>query len=540
MDERQAEPKTERSKHRSITKRVIITGNLELTRPAHFGNGDSDELTDIPLLMDEPLLADDEDSTEENAGKRAVITGASLAGALRNYLRERELGYEVVSPPLDPQKPDIADWRAAENALLAAQLFGSYRGTPDGDQSPLIVDDAFSVTRGLPDVELRDGVKLDAGTRTAEEKKKYDYQLLTAGTKFKLRFELLLDNDEAANVRRMKALAIALRGLGGRKLENGQFEDGEIRLGARKRRGFGCCRVMNWEVTTYDLTRPDDLFAWLASDYKNKVEWKLEHTPKEVQGDDILALLNVAQIEGRLDFREDFEIEADFEIDGSVMIRSGFDDQHRGPDTVHLKTKPHIGKAAKSILSGTSMAGAVRHRALRIANTLAANHDTREFINYMFGPEKIGSGDTPFASRVLINEEFISDGQSLVQTRIKIDRFTGGTIESALLEEAPHFGGKVKLRMSLRNPEDDEVGLLMLVFKDLWLGDLPLGGESSIGRGRLRGVNAVIRRKRQGKTEIIEMTEDAQTGHIKLSDEKMVSELEACVSKLNRKLVEAA
>ncbi len=540
MDERQTKPKTERSKHRSITKRIIITGDLELTRPAHFGNGDDDDLTDMPLLVDEPLLADDEDSTEENVGRRAVITGASLAGALRNYLREREIGYEVVSPPLDPQKPDIADWRAAENALLAAQLFGGYRGTPDGDQSPLIIDDAFSVTRGLPDVELRDGVKLTATTRTAEEKKKYDYQLLAAGTRFKLRFELLLDDDQRKNERRLKALAIALRGLGGRKLENGQFEDGEIRLGARKRRGFGCCRVMNWEVTTYDLTKPNDLFAWLAVDYKDKDGWKLEHTPKAISGDDIFALLNVAPSEGSLDRREDFEIEADFEIDGSVMIRSGFDDQHSGPDTVHLKTKPRTGESAKSVLSGTSIAGAVRQRALRIANTLAANPDARKFIDNVFGPEEIKSGITPFASRVLINEEFINGGQSLVQTRIKIDRFTGGTIESALLEEAPHFGGAVKLRISLRNPEDNEIGLLLLVLKDLWLGDMPLGGESSVGRGRLRGVKAVIRRKRQGNTETIEMTEDAQTGRITLSDEKMAGELEECVSALNRKLMEAA
>ncbi len=540
MNQAQEQPQTERARHRYISKRIVVTGQLELTRPAHFGNGDDDDLTDMPLLIDEPLLADDEDSIEENAGKRAVITGASLAGALRNYLRERELGYEVVSPPLDPQKPDIADWRAAENALLAAQLFGGYRGTPDGDQSPLIIDDAFSVTRGLPEVELRDGVKLTAKTRTAEEKKKYDYQLLAAGTKFNLRFELLLDDDQQKNERRLKALAIALRGLGGRKLGNGQFEDGEIRLGARKRRGFGCCRVMNWEVTTYDLTKPNDHFAWLAADYQDKDGWKPEHTPKAIAEDDIFALLNVAPSEGNLDCREDFEIEADFEIDGSVMIRSGFDDQYSGPDTVHLKTKPHTGKGAMSVLSGTSIAGAVRQRALRIANTLAANHDAREFIDDLFGPENIGAGDTPFASRVLINEEFINDGQSLVQTRIKIDRFTGGTIESALLEEAPHFGGKVKLRMSLRNPEDDEVGLLLLVLKDLWLGDLPLGGESSIGRGRLRGVKSVIRRKRQSKTETIEMTEDAQTGRIKLSDEKMASELEECVSALNRKLMEAA
>ena len=34
--------------------------------------------------------------------------------------------------------------------------------------------------------------------------------------------------------------------------------------------------------------------------------------------------------------------------------------------------------------------------------------------------------------------------------------------------------------------------MLLLLLKDLWTGDLPLGGESSIGRGRLRGLEAKL------------------------------------------------
>ncbi len=36
------------------------------------------------------------------------------------------------------------------------------------------------------------------------------------------------------------------------------------------------------------------------------------------------------------------------------------------------------------------------------------------------------------------------------------------------------------------------MGLLLLVLKDLWTEDLPLGGESSVGRGRLRGQKATL------------------------------------------------
>lgn len=41
-------------------------------------------------------------------------------------------------------------------------------------------------------------------------------------------------------------------------------------------------------------------------------------------------------------------------------------------------------------------------------------------------------------------------------------------------------------------PTDRDVGLLLLLLKDLWSGDLPLGGAASIGHGRLRGVEATL------------------------------------------------
>ena len=70
-------------------------------------------------------------------------------------------------------------------------------------------------------------------------------------------------------------------------------------------------------------------------------------------------------------------------------------------------------------------------------------------------------------------------------------------------------GTRLRLELSLRQPAvadrvDDakreaeaqtrraEIGLLLMLLKDLCSGDLPLGGETGVGRGRLRGVNAVL------------------------------------------------
>ncbi len=63
---------------REITGRTLITGRLVLETPAHFGNGDIVGVTDMPLLCD------------PRDGVTPLLTGASIAGALRSYLREVE------------------------------------------------------------------------------------------------------------------------------------------------------------------------------------------------------------------------------------------------------------------------------------------------------------------------------------------------------------------------------------------------------------------------------------------------------------------
>lgn len=219
---------TDRTSHRSIVERWVIKGTLVLQTPAHFGNGDADPLTDMPLLLDE-------------AHGNPLLPGTSIAGALRNYLREREYGYGE------------AEAKDSQTSLL----FGSPRVTDeDGAQSPLIIDDAKGTSAGF---ELRDGVAIDPETRTAADDKKFDMQLLAAGSTFDLRFELAVGKGKASQQLR-DALFTALHGL----------EQGDITLGARKRRGFGQVTVKDWQVFKFDLTTKDGLIHWLGFEHDLK------------------------------------------------------------------------------------------------------------------------------------------------------------------------------------------------------------------------------------------------------------------------------
>ena len=106
-------------------------------------------------------------------------------------------------------------------------------------------------------------------------------------------------------------------------------------------------------------------------------------------------------------------------------------------------------------------------------------------------------GTTAARGRFIV-EETVVDAEMHTQMRSRIDRFTGGTIPSALFSTAPVWrekdgGRSVTLRFGVRQASEQEAGLCVLLLKDLWLGRAAIGGEKSIGRGTLEGLHAVIR-----------------------------------------------
>lgn len=431
--------------HRRIKERWIIEGTLELESPAHFGNGDVSMATDMPLACDA-------------ATGRPLLTGASIAGALRHYLHT-----------IDPGR--------------ANRLFGEVRTTPrkDNDLQSLVVESAVIVYDALAkdseNIELRDGVSIDPKTRTAEAKKKYDIELLPAATQFDLCFELAISGEENELI---EDLALILDAL----------EQGRIGLGKRKTRGFGHCKVTHWRVCRYQITQPKHLIAWINEDRS-----------EQKSGKAILELIRQHGINLNLSpylHQAEFSLSATFRLQGSLLIRSpGL--SSNAPDIVHLHSERKDG--LQPVLSGTSLAGALRGRALRIANTLAGQNRVRAdaLIDSMFGPR---AAKQLWASRVRVKESVIQNALTdHIQNRVKIDRFTGGASSTALFSEQPVFAlpeTRLKTQIELvkaghqQKIDRAEVGLLLLLLKDLWTGDLPLGGETSVGRGRLQGVSAEL------------------------------------------------
>lgn len=416
---------------RKILERIIVEGDFVTESPLHVGSGEKMSENDAPLFRD------------EETGK-PLLTGASLAGALRNHLVELESGYHA---------------RPLENGFNAL-LFGGTKSDDYGEQSPLIIWDALG--KGV--ASARDGVKLDGVSRTAADQTLFNFEIWQTGTTFRLHFEILIyeqvEEDELALKAAFYTILQAL-------------SDGAIAFGGRKNRGYGRGKVSQWYVRHFNMANINDLIAWLQYDQEQPLSAAYASVDLAT---DLGATYNIK------DNRQEFCIQATFSLPYSLLIRT-YSDKTDTPDAVHLT------EDGNPILSGTSLAGVWRTRAEKIAYSFDGQVD----VQAMFGFADETQHKNSRASRVIFHETQLEQAHmDLIQTRIKIDRFTGGVIEGALFDEQPAWGGTCKITVILRNPQFAEIGLMLLVLKDLWTQDLPLGGTSSIGRGRLQGYGATL------------------------------------------------
>jgi len=422
---------------RKISRRFVIEGELVLDTPASFSSGETNA-TEIVILEDE-------------RARLPLIPGASLAGALRHYLVTRELGFRHPDERPDGQK------------TLATLLFGE--ALDDGStrtESRVIAHDAL----GEGKLTRREGVKIAGKTRTADDGMLFSTQVWETNTRFKLRFELVLFKEDTDDF--IAGFAGALNALG----------RGEISLGGRKQRGYGRVHIENWHVSFYDMSSAVAVGAWLQNRRMSNMM------------QDFFALGD-----NLIDRRQFIHVAALVQIQDSILIRTASD----------VADNEHLTSNTRPILSGTSVTGALRARALKIANTVFADYSRAEHIvNDMFGHHGTEGNQNLTASRLTVEEHPIENGRfQYIQNRIKIDRFTGGAFETALFSERPLFADNstvVQVNLMLRYPANTyeqeilkaQTGLLLLVLKDLWTEDLPLGGEASIGRGRLKGLQATI------------------------------------------------
>lgn len=476
----QAESFTNQNDELAIVERVIACGTFVLKTAAHLGGGRAD-LADMTI--------------SRGADGSFLVAGSTLAGVCRSYLAHYFLGAEAFGY-LNPNE-ELAEesfWNNEKKATLdLTTLFGAIENS--GNQSTLIFSDAYLAEPEQVNLTVRDGVRVDPATGQAALQEiegaavagaKYDLEVIEPGARFNLKLELILRKRDSRNADLMKACL---------NLILDAFENEHIRVGARTKRGLGRGKVDDWRVLELNFSQPSALLYWLYH---------------KLPGSDAPDRASTKYPTKLLSQQRAFKLTANFEAKSSLLVRSynnefPYDSDFQGVDATHIKSN------GNPILPGSSVAGVLRHRAERIAKTLArgrenGNREAEQLINNLFGYvelNKTGNNDEVFqrVSRIRVEEEILEANnlQPEIFTRLSVDRFTGGSREGFLFKEEPLWskveteGSSVwTLELEIWQPDDAEIGLLLLALKDLWLGDLPIGGEVGIGRGTMRGLSATF------------------------------------------------
>lgn len=445
---------------RAYRARWVVRGTLTLDTAMHLG-GEAEDRVDMPVLRDPRSGA-------------PLLPGTTFAGALRNALADRIFGFEEAED--DSKKEAVS------------ALFGDGRKTENGDQSPLVVFDALGTLPADGGVEIRDGVAIDPASGVAEAGKKFDFEVLPAGTTFPVRVDLLVPDPEKTGESRLSKaenmgeshllahLAAALDA----------FSVGENGFGARRTRGLGRVSA-KWIAKRFDLSKREGWLEWIGSDHEAPVSGKMASIREALEAAAPAGIGAIPKLTE--DARQRVVIDLNLSVARDLLVRSP-NAEATGPDMSHLRS------GGVPVLPGASLAGVMRSQATRIARLIRKDAgDAGRWIDDIFGPRPKNAEEekkNPLrAARLRVGEAKVADSRRKEQTRVAIDRFTGGAADTALFEEAPEVGGKSDLRLELRNPEPGELGLVLLVLKDLLDGSLPVGGTSSVGRGVLNGTAKV-------------------------------------------------
>lgn len=440
-----------------IVGKIVITGRMKLASPLLIGSGQDDYLSDNDRDIHVMKVMVDKDKMQ------CIIPGTSIAGVLR----------ELVAEQCRMRNSGVNDRQVYKELY---QLFGELGIM----QSSIDVND---VTLENAQLAYRDGVCIDEDMGSAVDGAKYDYESVDRGAEGNLRLVITLRGIHTNNPVKWQTAEIRPEIMNvvcyiRECLENG------IRLGAMTAKGLGKVKVDNVQAGLYDFANPKDVVNWLS-----------QQIPDTRMAGKLLQEKSIWN-----DSNNRMSVEADFALRSSLIIRDygtevKTDDGRRV--TISLKNRKEY------IIPGTSIKGVLRHQAAYILNSLG---NRKAYLSNLMGAAESGKSNETTEGRVksrfFVDEVYIEAGKkAAVQakdvTRNRIDRFTGGTIESALFAERPLWQHDdrvptVHMRFIIKDADEKDAGLALFLLKDLWQGKIAIGGEAGIGRGTLKGLTAKI------------------------------------------------
>ena len=391
-----------------------------------------------PLSICNGLSKNTDNDILKNSLGEIFIPGTSLAGAMRNYL---------------------------ENDNNSKSIFGYANGN-EGEMSSLFIADTYI---DKTNISVRDGVGLNKD-KIAIDNQKYDYEIVETG-KGTIRIEVIIRKYDE-NKDKLKDICKILKGI----------SNGDIRFGYKKNRGLGKLKVTKVYKWEFDKASVKD---WLKFNEKTLEEQKhLDNCVWENWQN-----YNNLEVDKKY-----ISISLPLKLTGGISIRK-YSTMVYNVNFEHITIQQLYENGVKKhnlpIISGTSWAGAIRHRAEKILNQLKCSEaKSEQLIKKWFGYVETSNDNTKekaSQSMVRIDESIIKNSNPLITVRNNVNRFSGATVEGALYKEKAYFGGDTVLKIKVQKDKDglykSLIALLYLVMKDIEKGYLSIGGATAIGRG---------------------------------------------------------
>lgn len=411
----------------SLTKAYKLIGKFSNSSPLVMGAGEG-------IDTDKAISKDDKGNP--------YISSSAFVGALKSSL-DRKYNKAILTDPKNYSR----FWGSKTSKIQSANESQSHFRV-----MPMYATDV------IDKVEILDGIRMEHHTGIVKKQGKYDYEAINHVVDFEFQAEIYLRANWSEIDFELIIQQIVV------ELNSNQFA-----VGAYTASGFG--RLNFRELSVYKYCFPEDALRWWTENDTTKYNLP----PRETNPNNL-----------------SLEIKTVFQIKTALI--SGFSRKESSSD------KSHYHFNGKPALTGKSIRGAVIHRMWRIINTIhpsLSDIQKMELLN-LFGwgyEEKEKLPDLPYKSRrsrLDINFVEIENTSPHYQDRIKIDRFTGGTIDGAKFDSEPirDIDKSSELTITFKiedKPQGWELGLLLMVVKDLWNSDLAIGGEKNIGRGVLKG-----------------------------------------------------
>ena len=357
----------------------------------------------------------------ENTKENLYVAGSSLAGAMHAYL--------------DKVKNEDSDRK----------------------MSSVFVSDLYF--ENIDTTNIRECVAL-SDNKTAVAGSNYEIEIIESGAKGQFFVELTIREQDNENAM-IADMADVLYG----------FHSEEIRIGRKKTRGYGKCRVLYVASKIYDR--------------ENYMEYCNAYNKERFCNLGNEQSLWIAKARQR---NKMIHIEVPLRMKGCISIRQ-YAAKKNQPDFLHLTDAGH------PVIPGSSFAGALRHKVKAILEELECcsvklPYSISDMVDIAFGSAEADNGGI---SKILIDEAVIRGARPLTLMRTGISRFEASAREKSLYKEKVFADGIFELHISVSKDVQSQwiLGILLLALKDLQNGFLAVGGQTAVGRGIFENNGAI-------------------------------------------------